>query len=158
MKRLLAVSLGVMLTASVALAQDLCPPSKVNNLAVDGTGHHTAVLSWTDPGDDCATGTAASFEIRRSSAPITEANYYSATVVVSGAAPFGGSCYGVEGLTENTTYYFSITFLDDAGNRSPVSNSPSGTTTGHNTPDITCVRLDPDGRPAGLGGSGLPLA
>jgi hypothetical protein len=130
------------LFAGQALA-DECAPSKVVDLTVSNTGFHSARLTWTDPGDDCATGTATSFEIRISSSPITEANYYSATVLVTGE-PAGAGCtsdcnapYSATLLACNTTYYFVITFTDEAGNRSPVSNSPSGTIPSCNTQQIS---------------------
>lgn len=120
------------LLASQAMA-DVCAPAKVTDLTVSNTGFHSVRLTFTDPGDDCSTGTATSFEIRVSSSPITEENYYSASVLATGGpagsagtsdcnAPYNATLLGC-----NSTYYFAITFTDESGNRSPVSNSPSGT-------------------------------
>jgi len=135
MRRFLITVLSLSISALFAgqALADECAPSKVVDLTVSNTGFHSARLTWTDPGDDCATGTATSFEIRISSSPITEANYYSATVLVTGSpAGSGGTSdcnapYDATLLACNSTYYFVITFTDEAGNRSPVSNSPSGT-------------------------------
>lgn len=135
MRRVLIAAVSVALLALVAgqAMADECAPAKVIDLTVYNTGFHSARLTWTDPGDDCSTGTATSFEIRISSSPITEANYYSATVLVTGdPAGAGGTSdcnapYNATLLACSTTYYFAITFTDEAGNRSPVSNSPSGT-------------------------------
>jgi len=127
----LVLATAAVLVASIASA-DVCPPAKVTDLAVPLTGFHSVKLTWTDPGDDCNTGTASAYEIRFSSSAITESNYYSATVLVTGG-PAGangtGDCAAeyTTNLACSTTYYFAITFTDAAGNRSPVSNSPSGT-------------------------------
>jgi len=130
MKRILfTLSAFALFAASAALA-DECAPAKVTNLTFS-TGHSTGVLTWTDPGDDCNTGTAASYEIRRSSSAITDTNWQSASVFLTGT-PSGGNgtteCRDFSGLTCNTTYYFVIFFFDAAGNRSPISNNPHATT------------------------------
>ncbi len=131
MKRAYLILVMLVLAAATAYAEN-CPPSKVSDLAAVVIGKTTVPLGFTDAGDDCLSGTATSFEIRRSASAITEANYYSATVVVSNGTPAGSGgtadCYSVTGLTQGTTYYFAITFTDASGNRSPVSNSPSVTT------------------------------
>ena len=63
-----------------------------STLALDiDTGKTTAVAAWHNAGDDCATGTATTVEIRRSGGPITEENYFSATIVYSGSAGSSGS-------------------------------------------------------------------
>jgi len=132
MKRLiLMLSALAILAANVAIA-DVCPPAKVTDLAVPLTGYKSVKLTWTDPGDDCNTGTATAFEIRYSTSTITESNYYSATVLVTGgpAGASGTSDCAAEynaSFACNGGYSFAITFTDAAGNRSPVSNSPSGT-------------------------------
>lgn len=132
MKRvILALTATALLAASAAVA-DVCPPAKVADLAVPLAGFHSVLLTWTDPGDDCSTGTANGYEIRFSLSPISESNYYNAAVLVSGGpAGAGGTSDCAAPYTTSlgcsTTYYFAITFTDAAGNRSPVSNSPSGT-------------------------------
>jgi len=126
------LSLSVFTVFAAQAMADVCAPAKVDDLAVPNTGYHSVRLTWTNPGDDCSTGTASTWEIRLSSSPITEANYYSATVLVSGGASGAAGTtdcnapYDATLLACNATYYFAITFTDAAGNRSPVSNSPSG--------------------------------
>lgn len=126
--------------AAQALA-DECAPAKVTNLSV-GTGKTTAVLAWTDPGNDCNTGTASSYEIRRSSATITDTNWQSATVVATGT-PAGsngtGDCRQITSLTCEQTYYYVIFHFDAAGNRSPISNCVSGTQASCTfSPEVDC--------------------
>lgn len=128
------------LFATQALA-DVCAPAKVTNLAV-GTGKTTAVLEWTDPGNDCNTGTASSYEIRRSGSTITDTNWQSATVVATGT-PAGsnatGDCRQITGLTCEQTYYYVIFHFDAAGNRSPISNCVSGTQASCSfSPEVDC--------------------
>jgi len=141
MKRIFfACSALVLFAASVALA-DECAPAKVTNLGF-ATGHSTAVLTWTDPGDDCNTGTAASYEIRQSSSAITDTNWQSASIYLTGT-PAGGNgtneCKDISGLTCNTTYYWVIFFFDAAGNRSPISNNPSlATKSCASSPQVAC--------------------
>jgi len=130
-------------TSSIVHA-DVCAPAKVVDLAVAGMGKTTAVLTFTDPGDDCSTGTATSFEVRYSTSAITEANYYNASVAGT-HAPLGSNgtadCWPlpVNTLTCGShLYYFAITFTDASGNRSPVSNSPSGTTHSCVSAEVEC--------------------
>jgi len=143
MKSVLAAVLVLALSASATLA-DVCPPAKITDLSVTTMGKTTAVLSFTDPGDDCNTGSAASYEVRYSTSPITESNYYLASVAGTGT-PAGSNgtsdCFTVPLNTltcGSHAYYFAITFLDAAGNRSPVSNSPSGTTHSCTSSEVAC--------------------
>jgi hypothetical protein len=82
-------------------------------------------LCWTAPGDDGWTGRAAAYDLRYSTAPITEANFTSATPVPGVPPPKrGGSdeCITVDGLASEPAYYFAIKARDEAGNWSPLSN------------------------------------
>jgi hypothetical protein len=95
----------------------------------------TATLSWTAVGDDSLTGTATSYEVRYATTPITAANFASATAVTgvpAPAAPGTPQSVVVHGLTRQVAYYFALRTVDDAGNRSALSNVPSAT-----TPDTT---------------------
>jgi hypothetical protein len=125
MKRVLCCVIGLLTWTAVATAQDVCAPAKVTNLAV-GTGKTTAVLTWTSTGDDCSTGSATSYEIYQSGSTITDTNWQSASLVATGSAAFG--CRAVGDLVCNATYYWAIFMIDDAGNRSPISNVAQGTT------------------------------
>lgn len=126
----IAFTLSTFALLATQARADECAPAKVIDLAVIATGKTTSVVTWTDPGDDCNTGTAASYEIRRSTATITDTNWQSASVVATGT-PGGANgtaeCRDFTGLTCTATYYYAIFFFDAAGNRSPISNVPSGT-------------------------------
>lgn len=141
MKRIAVLLILAVLGLAAIAAADVCAPAKVTDLTAPASGRTTVVLTFTDPGDDCNTGTAASWEVRRSSSTITEANYYSATLAATGT-PAGGNgttdCASISGLTCNTAYYFAVTFTDAAGNRSPVSNSVMKLTGSCNSNEVAC--------------------
>ena len=109
-------------------------PAAVNDLAVVGANGTEIDLQWTATGDDVTTGTAAAYDIRRSSAPITEGNFDAATPLPgppSPAPPGSTENYTATGLTGETTYYFAIRVRDELNNWSAInSNGPvSGATT-----------------------------
>ena len=88
-------------------------------------GADSVALHWTAVGDDSLTGTATLYDVRMSTAPITEGNWSSATVVSGAPTPLeSGNAQSlvVRGLTFGTTYYFGIKTVDDAGNWSGLSN------------------------------------
>lgn len=83
------------------------------------------VVSWTAAGDDGNVGAAASYDLRISLSPIDESNFDAATPVAEMPAPATNGTrqrITVRGLTRGTTYFFAIKSVDDAGNRSDISN------------------------------------
>ncbi|MFD2334317.1 fibronectin type III domain-containing protein [Cohnella sp. GCM10020058] len=110
--------------------QDNVPPAAVANLAVTRTTWKTVDLSWTAPGDNGNVGKASAYEFRRSTSPITAANWASATVVTGAPAPLTAGTaqsFTVGGLNPSTTYYFAMK-SKDVINDSPLSNVVSSTT------------------------------
>ena len=82
-------------------------------------------VSWTTPGDDSLTGTAAQFDLRYSTSAITANNFASATRwngTPTPAAPGTRQSVVVGGLTPNTTYYFAIKTGDEVPNWAGISN------------------------------------
>jgi phosphodiesterase/alkaline phosphatase D-like protein len=113
-------------------APDTIRPFAVSSLGVTSVTDSSALLSWTATGDDSLTGTAASYDIRYSTAPINAANWASATVTSGEPTPTAAGTtqtFNVRGLSRQATYYFAMRVTDDVGNPSAVSNSPSATTT-----------------------------
>jgi hypothetical protein len=101
---------------------DVTPPEVVD---LNGTrGKTKAVITWTAPGDDGATGTAAEYDLRRSTSMITDCNFALATRCTTGTPQSAGSeeCASITGLTACQTYYYALRTRDDAGNWSPISN------------------------------------
>lgn len=118
--------------ASAVITQDITPPSTINDLAVTAglaLNASTIRISWTAPGDDGTTGTAAVYDIRYGSAPITVANWDAATTFADPPLPqMAGTVQtcDVSGLPSAEIIYFAIRTADDNGNTSDISNSPAG--------------------------------
>ena len=66
------------------------PPAAITDLAASSPTEDSVTLTWTAPGDSGNTGTAASYDIRYSTAAITEANWAAATQVTGEPAPAVG--------------------------------------------------------------------
>lgn len=129
MKRLILAAIGLTLWASAALAQDVCPPSKAAITVT--TGKTTVVFNLTWPGDDCATGTATTYKILRKTSSFDDSNWGTATVAETGAVGYAGGvagCVDAGGATCNTSYYWALLVIDDAGNKT-LSNVVQKSTT-----------------------------
>lgn len=112
-------------------APDTTRPAAVATLQVTALTDSTATLSWNATGDDSLTGTAQTYDIRYSLAPITLANWTTATTVTGEPAPAAPGTlqnYQVRGLARQTRYYFAIRVADDAGLPSALSNVPTAIT------------------------------
>lgn len=122
MKRTILITLALLALGAAAAFADECAPGKVTTIYV-GKGKTTATVLWTNTGDDCATGDATSYEVRRSTGTITDTNWQSASIVASGSADANGTdtCVSLSGLSCGTTYYYAVFLIDEAGNRSPLS-------------------------------------
>ncbi|HEY2956131.1 MAG TPA: hypothetical protein VGK89_12875 [Candidatus Eisenbacteria bacterium] len=94
-------------------------------LIAHAQGVDTLQLVWTAPGDDGDVGTATGYEVRVSTSPITLGTWGAANVVAPAPAPLASGtrqAFTVRGLSTDTTYYFAIRSVDDAGNWSDLSN------------------------------------
>ena len=90
-----------------------------------GAGTDSVTLAWTAPGDDGNVGTAASYEVRMSSSPITAGNWSGASLVSGPPSPRPAGTrqsHVVRGLTRGTTYYFAIRAADESNNVAGISN------------------------------------
>jgi hypothetical protein len=103
---------------------DLVPPADVSDLVATAGAPNSVTLSWTAPGDDGMSGTAAGYDIRHYHEPITVSNWVSATQVVDDSVPTAGGL--PESLTvsqlELGTHYFALLAFDDAQRLSALSN------------------------------------
>jgi len=114
-----------------ATSGDQTPPSAVADLTVTGTTGTSMSLRWTAPGNDGTVGTAASYDIRYSTSPITTSNWASATQATGEPAPAAAGTqqtFTVSGLTPSRTYYVAIRATDGSGNVGGISNVPTATT------------------------------
>jgi phosphodiesterase/alkaline phosphatase D-like protein len=117
---------------STLVPADTTPPSAITDLAAINPTTDSITLTWTAPGDDGTTGTAAGYDVRYStSGEITEGNWDSTTVFTQSWTPLASGSsesHVVDGLTDNTKYWFAVKAFDEGPNRGDVSNSPSATT------------------------------
>ncbi|GAA3400545.1 fibronectin type III domain-containing protein [Paenibacillus hodogayensis] len=106
---------------------DTTPPATVTNLTYGNVTSSSVKLTWTAPGDNGNTGTAASYDIRYRTGPsFTEADWATATQAQGLPAPAAAGTsqsFTVGGLAANTTYSFAIKTKDAAGNESGISNA-----------------------------------
>jgi hypothetical protein len=111
---------------------DATPPSRIPDLAIADTGSTSLGLAWTATGDDSSAGTATSYDLRVSNAPIDSANFDAAMILPLPAPHSSGSAetFQVSGLPCSATLYFALRAVDDFGNPGPVSNLVSTTTLG----------------------------
>jgi PKD repeat protein len=112
-------------SASVTVAP--VPPAAISDLSAPAASlsARTLQLAWTAVGDDGLVGTATSYDVRMSTAPINDSNFSSAQSLSGRPVPkVAGSAESmtVFGLQPDTTYYFAIKVTDDSGNVSPLSH------------------------------------
>jgi hypothetical protein len=120
-----------------SVTTNIVPPAPVSDLMAFNPTSNSISLSFTSMGDDGVIGTATSFDVRRSTSPITPANFGAATPVTGEPLPaVAGTLQGmiVSGLDPTTTYYFAMIVLDETGTPSLLSNVVSATT---DAPDTT---------------------
>ena len=111
------------------LPPDVTAPAAVTDLSVTNTTGSAALLQWTAPADD--SGKAASYDLRYSTSPITQANWASAAQATGEpvpASPGQSETFTVSGLAPTTKYYFAVKSADGSGNVSTLSNVVTGTT------------------------------
>ncbi|HUW82310.1 MAG TPA: Calx-beta domain-containing protein, partial [Phycisphaerae bacterium] len=111
---------------------DTTPPADITDLAASNPQAYSVDLTWTAPGDDGTTGTASSYDVRYSTATISEANWGSATQASGEPSPSSAGSpesMTVSGLSSETTYFFAIKTRDEVPNESGLSNVVSETTT-----------------------------
>lgn len=110
---------------------DVTAPAAIANLSITSTTGNSLALRWTAPGDDGATGTASSYDVRYSTTPITSANFASATQATGEPAPTAAGTtqtFNLAGLNGSQIYYVAMKAIDDRGNISLISNVVNGTT------------------------------
>ncbi|MBK7366526.1 MAG: S8 family serine peptidase [Candidatus Eisenbacteria bacterium] len=117
------------------LRGDGTPPSAATGMMAEITSSTSLRLRWNAPGDDGQAGTATSYDLRFSGAPIDSANFAAATALPA-AAPNAASVaetLSVGGLTPGATYWFALRATDDFDNVGPLSSPFSVTVTAPST-------------------------
>lgn len=122
---------GTVLAWTDQAVVDSTPPGAVIDLAAGIPTVSSVALTWTAPGNDGASGTAASYALRYATTPITTANWAAATPAsgLPAPRPTGGSeGFTLTGLAAGTTYSIALQAVDAAGNRGALSNVVAVTT------------------------------
>ncbi|MBU0982769.1 MAG: T9SS type A sorting domain-containing protein, partial [candidate division Zixibacteria bacterium] len=112
--------------AQAAALGDTIPPSAVFDLGAGlGDINGSVEATWTAPGDDGLSGSAASYDFRYSTDPIDESNWSLATSYSSPPAPLAAGdpqTLRLENLTPGVVYHIALKTTDNAGNESGISN------------------------------------
>jgi len=123
---------------AIALDLDAVPPAAVSDLTAASVSATSVTLAWTAPGDDAGEGTAALYQVRASSSPITPENFPSAALVAGPPTP--GPAGTPETMTVTvapaTRLFFALVASDEQFNVSTLSNvlevtTPEGNTVFH---------------------------
>lgn len=113
------------------LRTDGGPPAPVTDLSAAPLWFDRLRLSWTETADDGAVGFPASlYDLRYSTEPVTPLNFDDATVVIGEYQPVNPGAFAtsvVEGLEEDTLYYFLMKIKDHHGNE--VFSNPTSAVT-----------------------------
>jgi len=108
---------------------DTTAPAKIDDLFATSSNNYgeTVVLAWTSSGDDGHVGSPDHFIIAYSNNPIvTDADWDNATLAASlQASGPAGTQYAEEFEVASGDLYFAIKAVDEAGNQSNISNSPT---------------------------------
>ncbi len=117
-------------TSQIEVMGDWDAPGQITGLAVSaGPGSGEVVLAWVAPFENGTEGLSAeSYQVRYATAAIDSSSWESA-LTADGAgvprSPGSTETMIVSGLSSGMTYYFGVRAVDEVGNVSVVSNSPS---------------------------------
>jgi hypothetical protein len=108
---------------------DTTPPSPVTDLAFANLLPTDVNVQWTASGDDGAIGTAASYDLRWSTSPITPENFAAATPIPTGTPRPPGTVETAAFIVPpQSPVFVALVVADEESNVSPLSNVISGTT------------------------------
>ncbi|MBZ0236182.1 MAG: lamin tail domain-containing protein, partial [Deltaproteobacteria bacterium] len=105
------------------IASDVTPPAAIADLAAIAETATTVRVRWTAPGDDGATGRAASYELRWSPEPFDESTFArGARVFVGAPAAAGAAETATFHITPGSRVYVAVRAADEQGNLGKLSN------------------------------------
>jgi hypothetical protein len=110
---------------------DVTAPEAVADLRTDSPTTTSIALVWTAPGDDDDAGTAAEYDVRYASSPISAQNWDAATQVDGEPTPqLAGELetFRVLNLESGEEYHFALKTSDEVPNVSGLSNAVSDST------------------------------
>jgi hypothetical protein len=139
---------GISNIATGATADNIAPAA-IMNVAVEEISSRTVLLSWSASGDNDTLGVASRYDVRYSTSPISESNFFAANEAVGEPDPleYGrAEEYTVGGMNPGTLYYFAVKAVDERSNHSPISNVPTAQTVVHPIllDDFERVEIGPD--------------
>lgn len=132
---------------------DTISPNPITDLHIINSDSVAVTLGWTSTGDDSIVGTAFSYDMRYSTATITEQNWSNAILFEEEPFP---QIYGnqetmiIDNLHVDTTYYIALKVVDIAGNWSELSNivsiriNPIDTIPPEKISDLSLLRMEGD--------------
>ncbi len=126
--------------AIAAAVSDTIPPSPIVDLAVIAVDTTSVDLSFTAVGDDGLVGRAFRYDLRVATSPINDIDFAFAPQALDEPAPraaWEADTLHVHNLLPGTNYYFAVKVVDQAGNRSPISNIRNAMTIGSPTVILT---------------------
>lgn len=141
---LVVFSCGVEKTDKGTGPADSTPPARITDLATVTHTDSSLILTWTAPGDDDTTGTAARYDIRYDLSLLTDSSWDSAYQPFSLPIPQAAGTPEtalVLNLEPDTTYYFGIKAADEVPNWSGMSNVVTGATAADTIPPATITDL-----------------
>ncbi|MFH1562633.1 MAG: fibronectin type III domain-containing protein [Nitrospirota bacterium] len=115
------------------VSTDMLAPGTITDLKAGSVTASTVQLTWTNSGDNGTQGVANSYDVRYDYVNITDANWddcFSAFGEPKPGAPGTKATFTVAGLSWGKTYYFALKAIDEAGNKSSLSNVAQVTTLG----------------------------
>ena len=107
------------------------PPSAVTLEVAKGYSSGTVLLTWNDPSEDENSNPATEFIVRYATTLIDSEAAWDAAIDIDGEPlpfePDTEQSMSVTGLIPRQIYFFALRSLDETGNLSDLSNSPSST-------------------------------
>lgn len=143
-----SISVSPQNVQSIQSPQDTTPPGQVTDLTALQKDQSVVELTWSAPGDDGFIGTADRYDIRFSTATITDQNWQQQQQLNGVFKPTeAGSIekVTVSNLTANTTYYFALKTYDENNNQSLLSNQ-AVISIGDNTKPQAGIDTTPPGK------------
>ncbi len=118
------------INAASALENDVVAPSAVEDITILDVGIKDVSVSWKESGDDGTIGSASRYLVKLSSQPIADEDQWKAATPVTliDSLRSQGRVKGrITGLQYNQQSYLAVRALDNVGNLSDLSDSPSFT-------------------------------
>jgi hypothetical protein len=116
---------GTVTPATISITVDIQPPAQVSNLACDliSARDGAAVCTFTAPQDPAPATGVERYEVRALENQVIDATTFAqASIVASPTFNGGTEVLNISGLRPGPTFHIALVAIDQAGNRSLVSN------------------------------------